>query len=490
MRTPPAAVLVVVGTAALLWGCPSPPSSCVVRGAEVCNGVDDDCNGLTDDGVPIGPEACNGEDDDCDGTIDEGVFGLVSGPWLIGEDLPRMRNLAVTRRADDGSAVVWSTWSDLPIPEQFHGRYAVHGPDGSQTVLGDVPVPLVEGVEAVTLDGRTLLLVSARGNMDLSPKPHQLLMFSVAADGTLSEPTTVWTPPDATLAYVTEAVVRGDRILAAVALADFGETIPRFGHVVLLLINSDGVLLDGWPSNPPLWTEDRGREGRLTTAADGGWVVSWDAMANHRQQLLFSGPPANFFGGMTAQIDWTGLGLPEAIATGASLTNGGLLADESTSQGPALDGDRILTPFVTFEADGDTASEAGLVVVRRVDASFVVDELVVLPSPSMFRYWPSVTTLSQGTYVFASTYAAGPDQPEGIGLWHARDVGRFAAVLRNPTTVIEVPDVAEDHLTFELFGASSYGGDRVFVAVIVERVEDGRIRPVVERMYGAVLGCR
>lgn len=490
MRTRAAAAFIPLLTAGSLSGCPEPTPSCVVRGTEVCNGVDDDCNGLIDDGVPIGPEICNGEDDDCDGTIDEGVFGVVSGPWLIGEDLPRMRNLAVARRADDGSVVVWSTWSDLPLSEQFHGQYAVHGPDGSQTTLGDVPVPLVEGVEAVTLDGRTVLLVSARSNMDPARKPHQLLMFSVAVDGTLSAPTAVWTPPDTTLAYVTEAVVQGDRLVAAVALADFGDTIPRFGHLVLLHINSDGVVLEGWPSNPPLWTENRGREGRLTTSADGGWVVSWDGTATHGQQLLFSGPPTDPFGGSTAQIDWTELGLPEAIAAEASLTNGGLLADESTSQGPALDGDRILTPFVTFEADGDTASEAGLVVVRRVDASFVEDETVVLPSPSMFRYWPSVTTLAQGTFVFAAASATVPDQPGRIDVWHARDATRFAAVLRDPTAAVEVPDIGGNHLTFQLFGAASYGGDRAFVIAMVELVEDGRVRPVVERMYGAVLGCR
>ena len=37
---------------------------------EVCNGLDDDCNGVVDNGVPKGgAEACNGIDDDCDGTV-------------------------------------------------------------------------------------------------------------------------------------------------------------------------------------------------------------------------------------------------------------------------------------------------------------------------------------------------------------------------------------------------------------------------------------
>lgn len=84
------------------WGVCSPP-------AELCNGVDDDCNGLPDDifacvladseacttacgstgsrscdadcawGACVAPtEACNGADDDCDGMVDEG-FDCLSG---------------------------------------------------------------------------------------------------------------------------------------------------------------------------------------------------------------------------------------------------------------------------------------------------------------------------------------------------------------------------------------------------------------------------
>lgn len=43
---------------------------------EVCNGVDDDCDGSIDEDIPgccvyPQPEVCNGKDDDCDGQIDE-----------------------------------------------------------------------------------------------------------------------------------------------------------------------------------------------------------------------------------------------------------------------------------------------------------------------------------------------------------------------------------------------------------------------------------
>ncbi len=102
---------------------------------EVCNGIDDNCDGRIDEGVlnacggcgPVPVEICNGVDDDCDGLIDEGgVCGsCVPSPevcdnrdndcdGLIDEDLTRSCGSAVgecTTGTQTCTAGVWGACS-------------------------------------------------------------------------------------------------------------------------------------------------------------------------------------------------------------------------------------------------------------------------------------------------------------------------------------------------------------------------------------------
>jgi MYXO-CTERM domain-containing protein len=58
---------------------------------EMCNALDDDCDGVIDDGVrnacgkcgPVPSETCNGIDDDCDGVIDDGAECVETGKVCV-----------------------------------------------------------------------------------------------------------------------------------------------------------------------------------------------------------------------------------------------------------------------------------------------------------------------------------------------------------------------------------------------------------------------
>jgi hypothetical protein len=67
------------------YKCAAPPGGagrcCLPTGKETCNKIDDDCNGIADDGMP--DETCNGKDDNCNGQIDE-TFNLMTDPFNCG----------------------------------------------------------------------------------------------------------------------------------------------------------------------------------------------------------------------------------------------------------------------------------------------------------------------------------------------------------------------------------------------------------------------
>ena len=141
-------------------------------GEEICNGRDDDGDGLVDEGlgeascglgacritVPAcvdgvsqtctarqpTTETCNGEDDDCDGAVDEGLpFGLRSGPHLIDPQLSYLAyGMIVPSSA--GFFVAYGTGFDgsAPTPNVHVARLGPSGaPLGSTEVLTERLMP-------------------------------------------------------------------------------------------------------------------------------------------------------------------------------------------------------------------------------------------------------------------------------------------------------------------------------------------------------------
>ncbi len=90
---------------------------------EVCNGIDDNCNGFIDENlscqgcVPL-PEVCDGKDNDCDGKIDEpGVGGLVDAGGPCGSSVGRCS--PGTAACSNGTLVC--SGATGPFPEVCNG---------------------------------------------------------------------------------------------------------------------------------------------------------------------------------------------------------------------------------------------------------------------------------------------------------------------------------------------------------------------------------
>ena len=92
-----------------------PCQGAVVPEPELCNGLDDDCDASTDEGLlnacgtcgPAPLETCNGQDDDCDGAPDDGVSNPCGGCAPCGEVLifpaeVGIRDPAITPAPDGG----------------------------------------------------------------------------------------------------------------------------------------------------------------------------------------------------------------------------------------------------------------------------------------------------------------------------------------------------------------------------------------------------
>jgi hypothetical protein len=166
----------VVDDGTLLCGsasaCACAPGGAGAPGVEVCNAVDDDCNGTVDDGIGgcactacgvAGGEACNLVDDDCNGVADDGLDPAIcpctaggAGPLAVGEPVallePAARALAGRLKKRALIVLLTSLRDDdagelVPAIQTLRRRHLVLVADFRESVLDQLRLAPVTGFE-------------------------------------------------------------------------------------------------------------------------------------------------------------------------------------------------------------------------------------------------------------------------------------------------------------------------------------------------------
>ncbi|MBI2393620.1 MAG: VCBS repeat domain-containing M23 family metallopeptidase [Deltaproteobacteria bacterium] len=140
------------------YGAPPGASCACAPSAEVCNGVDDDCDGAVDEGgvcCTPGAEVCNGKDDDCDGKVDEDevceIDELLQTPETYAptrtSDVDGDRRADVCGRGSSGLFCMVSQGSSFT-------KAASEGPFGDAAGFGDLRYATTLRMGDVDGDGR------------------------------------------------------------------------------------------------------------------------------------------------------------------------------------------------------------------------------------------------------------------------------------------------------------------------------------------------
>ncbi len=333
------------------------PSMTMTRCAAVDGWVTmgDDCDDGDATVFPGSTEVCDGVDQDCDGAIDEGLIGPVGAPTLIGTS-----GVSVTSNAvapfDAGYVVTWVSTSGLPYYQTVTPAGALIGPPQvvampamtgySSTMIGVTTVgntAVFAWVEHGQLRGRRLPLDATTPSdpVDLSAEPLEQIWLAPLGNDVL----VAWRafPPAGPGRLIKACVVDG-----ATGTATAETTL-------LTLATFDAPAAVGVVQDDPLYALVGFTDQRAGDLVPTAYVERVDVTPN----LHVSGDPLRLPFASDPAVDVEPVGVPATpmalvgVTVGASTSGAfhvGAVADDG-SGGLTVQGDFSDFPFATSVAD-------------------------------------------------------------------------------------------------------------------------------------------
>ena len=493
----------------LLWvvgltssGCwDSVPAPCENRRVEVCNGHDDNCDGVTDEGNPgggeacgwveadpsswgtgncrpgtlecvegdlrcrgfVGPaaEVCNGLDDDCDGAGDERVFGTLGGPWLFAEGVPHPHSWSGAILGDGRVVLGWSAGRF-----EAQGGFAVLDREGR--ALAGLAIPRPDVLDLAVLPTESEAVLAWVTGPSWGP-PQTLWSSTVLADGTLESPRLLWTAPsDCRAMELAGAASQGGHVVVALELM---WDRPYVSDPVPLL-----TLLDVLPeAGVAEVVHTEGWLGAVLGSGDGSWRALWfDDRSRSSGGVLYPGPDGRPLAGVSYPSE--GVDLDGGVSAWPNLRN-----IHAGVPRLAVTGDVFVGTYVDAGCMVEDHVVCQVVATQhRQGERVVTEEAVRVAVQSDFGLYVAAT--ENVGWTFVGLHRASDADPPAVGLWHVRGANELAEA-REPTAA--VPGVSQVLLGLGVAPANGLGEGRV---LLFHEYENGDVPGTVD-LYAAIAGC-
>jgi hypothetical protein len=431
-----------LGAGALLLGAGCVGAGCGARSSlpdgtggspEVCNGKDDDGNGLVDDVPPIvcgvgacrrevpgcvdgkapvceagapSAEVCNGLDDDCNGAVDDGLgFGPVAGPFDLADVQMGTLGISLTP-TPSGLLALWALGfnGDSPFPNT---RSLALGPDGK--AISEVHTlmdrTVVVGPRAhPSKDGTVVFAACGRFGAD-----DHATSGRTTAGGTMIGPDIPRTPGDRWCGGAEpDAIWTGQRHLF-VWDTSFPDD-PLVTKTVLDIADENGQSLeskvilspaDGRPE--PRLAALPGRvalvAGRAGVPASQLFFVALDALGHAVSPVVTLDPPVA--GGVWGEAEVVATAAGDFLILGANAFDPGMFRARLSADGEILEAPAVV--------DGVDFRPEGLTAVARPGAGFFVAGNADGPEPGAYR--PFALSLDAQGNVRDTWFGGGTGEP-------------------------------------------------------------------------------